>query len=800
MLITEHAEDDSSLPMDVIDFGEYGSQNIAPSGDISFSLDADSEFPQEDFLQQLSNDLEIPLLLEEGTCDRDLLDDHESDNGGPTFTNGRHNFGLGVLEDLDLNKWDPQAYQSLEAIQPDIEYVIKDEIKTEPPSPPSSISSLSSLSEVGNSPDSSDGKVEFKVVLESPPSSPPRDGDKCPSMANIQSCTIVGTSVGTLLPTTIISASQPVIVPQAIAPRAPKGVKIIRPKPSCSPMQVTGASPETEGAETKASPQAILLSAKEFEALTCQIKKSRNNGNRAPVTLVTHVGSTPVVEKPTSVVTPAAPAITCQLGSSRTDLEHIKAIKRQQRMIKNRESACLSRKKKKEYVSTLEEQLSSLRIENDLLRAENQALRGHLVELGVSISPVPSETKSLWLNSSPPLSPNSSLNTFGSSAQLLSSNTKKITAFFAVLFIVSLNVWPFGGLLQSNQMANPLRSGGGNVPLSPINIGRPHPAPGAAIVPATYSSGRTLLWSLGRGHPSIPPIDSEEEDEDAASTGFSNGNSSIPHLTCPLPINVTESIRLDSELRGWFGVEAWMGANISASEKSASLLKERKPRSWGIPTYPPPLASQKKPSQVSSGLSDLPSPLPTVQALVNNRIKKKGSKLHHWPLRGDSSLVQGREVAVYGPRGSGDDHRGTKYEFSALLEAIGRREDRFYVVSFSGDNLLLPASAPLLNSSHQPPRPKMTLLLPAVMPNGTVGSSADHITMMQIDCEVTDTQLMTVREGAIPLHLRTKGSTAQSRGNAAPCHNDTTSKGLKKARGGLHPYLGQVGVAGKGRL
>ncbi|CAG2059292.1 unnamed protein product [Timema podura] len=178
--------------------------------------------------------------------------------------------------------------------------------------------------------------------------------------------------------------------------------------------------------------------------------------------------------------------------------------------------------------------------------------------------------------------------------------------------------------------------------------------------------------------------------------------------------------RLDSELRRWIGIDADNQTHSSIPDTPESSFLEQL------------LLSQRGP----------PAPL-----RVHPRKKQRVARKMSPPTN---------EVELYGLRPN-------QYNYAAFFDAIHRRDDTFYVVSFSGDHLLLPALA-----HNKTLRPKMSFVLPELPFNESMATSPEHITMMQIDCEVTNTQVLQVKEMNIPAHLRQRNNTTDATGKAGP--------------------------------
>merc|ERR1711990_1028037 len=362
------------------------------------------------------------------------------------------------------------------------------------------------------------------------------------------------------------------------------------------------------------------------------------------------------------------------MGTS-SGTEEVRNLKRQQRMIKNRESACISRKKKKEYVTNLEDQIKALSSENTLLRNENENLKEKVREL--------EQEKKVW-----------------TSSMLSSSNgTKKATAAFALLLIVSLNLSNLPNIKSSEPLA---RDG-----LSPVKSG-----------------GRTLLSTFERD-----PYAEDYSEGGVESVGDEYG-SNFTYGTPPPPMcrmfqNQTESIRLESELRGWFNLEP-----ETPRFKLDLESPKRRPDSTSRPTSKPkrprkevPVPSNPLGRVIKRPRVEAPSPRSVYRMLVQE------------PTEGPSQAV-----GMY-------DNAPPRHTFASFFDAIDRRDDTFYVVSFSGDHLLVPAT-----NHSQANRPRMSLLLPAmqVSLNESHRGPQGSLTMMKIDCEVMNTQLLHVHTDALP--------------------------------------------------
>ncbi|XP_048344960.1 cyclic AMP-dependent transcription factor ATF-6 beta isoform X2 [Sphaerodactylus townsendi] len=385
---------------------------------------------------------------------------------------------------------------------------------------------------------------------------------------------------------------------------------------------------------------------------------------------------TPSCPKPEAKTIVPAPT---QIGSCSPEVD-LKVLKRQQRMIKNRESACQSRRKKKEYLQGLESRLREALADNERLRRENALLRRRL-------DCVVSENGDLK---------------FGS------GNRKVICVMVVLLFIA----FSFGPVSISERKA-------------------------ADVEPPRQEAdaGPSLRHLLGVVEESVEiteeelPERQEEAPAKAGKTQFRNLSSPFSDMKDLVlrdldklflasdcrQFNRTESLRLADELSGWVRRHQINGRKPSQSRKAAQASqeknKERKPLSPSryVPASPP-----------------------------------------RHPERDSLSQLQ-----VY----QHPDHKDHDF-----MDAIDRREDTFYVVSFRRDHLLLPAI-----SHNKTSRPKMSLVMPAMALNESLyNSSLGYEVMMQIDCEVMDTRVIHIKSSTVPPFLKRQEAAPDNRTQPSP--------------------------------
>nr|XP_046181277.1 cyclic AMP-dependent transcription factor ATF-6 beta-like isoform X1 [Oncorhynchus gorbuscha] len=374
--------------------------------------------------------------------------------------------------------------------------------------------------------------------------------------------------------------------------------------------------------------------------------------------------------------------------------QSMKVMKRQQRMIKNRESACQSRKKKKEYLQNLEGQLREVQQENEHLRRENQALRERLAGKEGSES----------------------------------GNNKRAVCVMAVLLFMTFSFGPVS--ITDRKLETGLQE---------------------EVVPHT---GRHLLeFETAQEHSRVEErIDPEEEGgedgwkggeverESTDSYQFRNLSdvfSDVKDLVLQdidryftsndcRQFNRSESLRLADELRGWVHrhqIDRKKSGGKPKIVKKAKIAQKAQLRKTNISRY--------------------------------------------LPIQTHRSIDSQIQVFPAGP----------EISYSDFMDAIDRREDTFYVVSFRRDHLLLPAI-----SHNKTTRPKMSLVMPAMSVNESLyNKSQGFEMMMQVDCEVMDTRIIPIKASAVPPSLRDPPP-------APPAHHHHSNH--TSLRGRHHPHTG----------
>ncbi|XP_071421550.1 cyclic AMP-dependent transcription factor ATF-6 alpha isoform X2 [Pithys albifrons albifrons] len=577
--------------------------------------------------------------------------------------------------DLDLMSWDSDLWNITGHAYTDAN------VKTEPLSPAASNCSVPSPSSVDSPVQNVPDDVDFSCSSQmSPislygkscrsPASPEGDREKKPAVSTPSRS---GNNSARNLKRCGQTVSRPLIQPKPLLPAVPEaqaniGIPaktiIIQTLPTLVPLPKNQPVVNIQPAPPKG--QSVVLP----QPAVVQLQASGVLPASQPVIAVTG-GTTPLQNHTVNALPPAAGngstsgkvPVTKPLLQSTTPTMglDVNVLRRQQRMIKNRESAFQSRKKKKEYMLGLEARLEAALLENEKLKKENSTLKRQLDEVVL-------ENQKLKV----------------------SSPKRRTLCVMVILAFIMLNYGPLSIFEKDPNGADSTASSNHRT-RNLLEFSASQESSTAQKIPEGIIPEKSNRYDSSVSDNKALMIVSEEP---------------LLYISPPPPpcrplINRTESLRLNHELRGWVHrheVERTRSRRLSNNQ-------------------------QQKARVMQSSLSE-----------------KSDSQLMAMPYTDTSLRNSGNELQVYyaSPR-----------SYQDFFEAIRRREDTFYVVSFRRDHLLLPAT-----THNKTRRPKMSIVLPAVNINENVINGQDYEVMMQIDCEVMDTRILHIKSSSVPPYLR----------------------------------------------
>ncbi|XP_061398335.1 uncharacterized protein LOC133334052 [Musca vetustissima] len=580
--------------------------------------------------------------------------------------------------------------------------------------------------------------------------------------------------------TPVVNIKAPVVKPPvAVALQNPaQTVKVINaPAPAA---KVTTTPP------TNPKPKTIFLSSNDFKALMQKVNTTNGGGVKksgTPPKIIMKTASGKFItanklgQATTSVTTSQQPKTSATISlpngvklaknNSRADLHSSlrdfsgasddKILKKQLRMLKNRESASLSRKKKKEYVERLENRIHNLEKENYSLKGENTSLRSQLMAFAQScncknrnVSEFILKTLNINATSSSmrhhvkiapkPLNANNSTSFKGFKHRMNAATVKKnVAVLFAMAFMVTLNVGNFQNYLnKTTALENAMEASAATAA-----------AANEAESPLVAPTGRRLLWVPNEHEfmeqtnrskreaaniPPPPPLHFlRPVNRTATTTGRLNGTTTkdeppikgVEFGPTTAYGNMTncaqENMRLARNLHKWIGDNGYL--NMTGDDNGLMDSNNVNGQFNFDTDYDMDYdvgVKQKRKIYLNNGEEE---------HLTMSAASAKQKKY-------DMATDEHNSLDIFKPRIS--------EEYLRLFRGIKRQDDTFYVLSFNMDHLLLPAY-----SYNKSARPKMALMLPAGDP-----SINGDIVLMQIDCEVMNTTELKIKSHMIPEKLR----------------------------------------------